>query len=478
MTSTLASRIDPPDVRMGPVRFFALGVFLFAIKFALDRFVARVGFSRDWSILNYLIPNEAYALPALPPSDRRFFLTMLAIALPFVAIGILVTLRRLRDAGLSRWLTPLFFVPAVNLLFFAVLSVLPTVRRREPQPEPTTNPLPVPAIPLDYGTDAPMPGWLGRIIPQGSFASAAVAVLLPAPIAVGATLLAANVMRDYGLGLFVGMPFVIGMVSVVLFGFRTPRGLGSCIGIGLLSAAVSGLALLGFAIEGLGCMVMLLPLALPFAALGAAVGYCIQSRPARGPGSPRSLFGVTMVLPAMLLAEGSAQPPAPVRPVTTCIDVAAPPSVVWTNIVTFDRIDAPPDWIFRAGVAYPVRARIEGSGRGAVRYCEFSTGPFVEPIDVWDEPRLLKFAVTSNPPPMREVSPFHIHPPHLSNFLLSHGGQFKLIELPNGSTRIEGTTWYENRMWPQAYWRAWSDFLIHRIHRRVLVHIRELSERS
>ena len=39
----------------------------------------------------------------------------------------------------------------------------------------------------------------------------------------------------------------------------------------------------------------------------------------------------------------------------------------------------------RAGLAYPMRARIEGSGPGAVRYCEFSTGPFVEPIVTWDE---------------------------------------------------------------------------------------------
>src|SRR5262249_8952696 len=113
MSNAIAQRIDPPDGRIGPMRFFFIGVFLFPIKFALDRYVARVAFHRDWSILNYLIPNEAYALPALLPADQRFFLTMLAIAVPFVAVGVLVTLRRLRDAGLSRWLVPLFFVPAV-----------------------------------------------------------------------------------------------------------------------------------------------------------------------------------------------------------------------------------------------------------------------------------------------------------------------------------------------------------------------------
>jgi hypothetical protein len=132
--------------------------------------------------------------------------------------------------------------------------------------------------------------------------------------------------------------------------------------------------------------------------------------------------------------------------------------------------------IFRAGVAYPLRARIVGHGVGAVRYCEFSTGAFVEPITAWEPPALLAFDVTTNPPPLREWSPWRIHPPHLDNFLVSHGGRFKLIPLPGGGTRLEGTTWYEHRMWPRQYWRWWSDFLIHRIHRRVLEHVRSLSE--
>jgi hypothetical protein len=115
---------------------------------------------------------------------------------------------------------------------------------------------------------------------------------------------------------------------------------------------------------------------------------------------------------------------------------------------------------------------------GAVRYCEFSTGAFVEPIEVWDEPRLLRFTVTDNPPPMREWSPFDLRPPHLHNFLVSHAGEFRLVTLPGGRTRLEGSTWYEHRMWPQTYWRWWSDFIIHRIHARVLGHMRSLSEGS
>jgi hypothetical protein len=77
---------------------------------------------------------------------------------------------------------------------------------------------------------------------------------------------------------------------------------------------------------------------------------------------------------------------------------------------------------------------------------------------------------------MKEWSPFDIHPPHLENFLVSSGGQFRLIELADGRTRLEGKTWYRHTLWPETYWRWWSDYIIHRIHLRVLEHVKELAE--
>jgi hypothetical protein len=165
--------------------------------------------------------------------------------------------------------------------------------------------------------------------------------------------------------------------------------------------------------------------------------------------------------------------------VTTSVDVDAAPEQVWRHVISFGRIDPPrsDDWLFRAGVAYPVEATIDGEGIGATRRCVFSTGPFVEPITAWDQPRLLKFDVTSNPPAMREWSPYDIHPPHVNDFLVSHGGEFRLVPLDGGRrTRLEGTTWYEHNLWPARYWRLWSDAIIHRIHRRVLTHVKGLSE--
>jgi hypothetical protein len=112
-----------------------------------------------------------------------------------------------------------------------------------------------------------------------------------------------------------------------------------------------------------------------------------------------------------------------------------------------------------------------------VRRCEFSTGAFVEPISAWDEPRRLAFDVTAQPPALRELSPYGtIGAPHLGGAFRARRGEFRLIALPHGRTRLEGSTWYELDMAPAVYWRPWTDALVHAIHLRVLRHVKRLAE--
>ena len=129
------------------------------------------------------------------------------------------------------------------------------------------------------------------------------------------------------------------------------------------------------------------------------------------------------------------------------------------------------------GLAYPKKVRIEGEGTQATRYCDFSTGSFVEPIEIWDQPRLLQFAVTESPAPMKEMNPFgEIQPKHLHGYMVSKRGQFRLTQMPGGGTLLEGTSWYRHGLWPAGYWRLWSDAIGHQIHLRVLRNIKTLSE--
>jgi hypothetical protein len=177
-----------------------------------------------------------------------------------------------------------------------------------------------------------------------------------------------------------------------------------------------------------------------------------------------------------MVAESAEHREPALREVRTAVMINAPPEKVWDKLVAFSELEPPQELMFKTGIAYPIHAEIEGQGVGAVRRCVFSTGAFVEPIEVWDEPRLLKFGVTAQPPIMDEMSPYELRPPHLNNYLRSRRGQFLLTPLRNGETLLEGTTWYQNSFWPAAYWGVWSDAIIHRIHSRVLDHIKHQAE--
>jgi hypothetical protein len=78
---------------------------------------------------------------------------------------------------------------------------------------------------------------------------------------------------------------------------------------------------------------------------------------------------------------------------------------------------------------------------------------------------------------MTEWSPYrHVAAPHLDGYLTVRNGEFRLLPMAGGRTRLEGRTRYQMRLFPAAYWRLWSDATIHAIHRRVLDHIRAESE--
>lgn len=183
-----------------------------------------------------------------------------------------------------------------------------------------------------------------------------------------------------------------------------------------------------------------------------------------------------MSVPALMSFENKNITYDDLRSVTSSIEINAMPETVWKNVTAFPQLKNPTEFIFKTGIAYPISATINGNGIGAVRHCNFSTGSFVEPIKIWDEPKLLKFSVDEQPAPMKEISFFDVEPNHLHGYWISKEGQFKLIRLPDGRTKLEGTTWYTNKIKPGFYWTIWSDFIVHKIHDRVLKHIKTQAE--
>ena len=448
------------ELPRGPFLFW--GLLLGAIKYNLDRWLMWHWSGRRWSLLDYTQFGD-YLWPKLPTNEGLGeYVALLALSLPFMAAGVLLTIKRLRSVRLSPWLVLAFFVPVVKIIFFLLLCLLPS---RERLLAKSTRP-------------GGLKAWLGLLIPRGRTGSAAAGVIFAIVSSVLAVWLGTTVLRSYGWSLFVGLPFALGFLSVLVFGWHEERELRECMFVSLIAPVMTGVAFLLIALEGIICLVMAAPLVLPMTMFGGWVAYRIQAADwwqAR----PTQVFCVAVIAPLLMVVEHWQPAPLPLLKVQTSLVVNAPPEKVWRNVVTFSELPPARELIFRAGIAYPVRARIFGTGVGAERHSEFSTRPFVEPIEVWDEPRLLKFSVTKNPAPMQEWTPYgDVHPPHLDGFLESRAGQFQLTPLPGGRTLLEGTTWYHHHLWPATYWQWWSDYIIHTIHRRVLRHVQQLSEEA
>lgn len=435
----------------GPVdrrTYLQVGVALLALKYALDALVVYAWLREPWSPSRYLLLSWSDSLPEAASTQPALYLVLAAIALPFAWIGIAMTMRRCRDAAVPAALSLLFFVPFAKYLMIATLCALPS------QPPPVL-------------VDAQAERGREHALLFGVVSGVFVLVLAMA----FSTLL----LESYGSALFIGAPFASGFVAAFTLLKRKPAAtLAQCLGVATLAVVAAGTAFLLIAWEGVVCMIMAAPIAIAFASIGAIAGR-MCARPAMN-ASP--VLVLLALWPLLTAAEASVARPR-LREVLSVIEVDRAPSRVWPHVIAFASLPAPTEWLFKTGIAYPVRARIEGQGVGAVRYCEFSTGAFVEPITVWDAPYRLGFSVTQQPRPMDELTPYDdVLAPHLDSSLRSRRGEFLLAPLPGGRTRIEARTWYTLDMYPSAYWQKWSDAIIHRIHLRVLEHVRTQAQGS
>ncbi len=403
------------------------GAGLMACKYLIDAVVVGAFTGRLFTPRDYLNPVWTMRQQALRGVPTWAVLALALWTLPFLWVGVSMSMRRALDAGRSAWLALLFFVPLVNY----ALMVL---------------------------DDRLKSGLLG--------VAAALAVAIPT------VLFSVYVKKSYSVGLFLGTPFTVGSISAHVFNYRHPRTAGQTHEVVIISLVLAAGVLLLFAAEGAFCLALAFPLAIPVGIVGGIFGRAIALRSAEPPGRTGL---AALVAPLLVLLEPHVAPT--VHEVVTVVEVAAPADVVWRRVVSFPDLPPPSEWVFRIGVAAPLRARIVGTGVGATRFCDFTTGSFVEPITAWQANRVLAFDITAQAPPMHEWSPYRdVNPPHLDGYFRATHGEFLLTPLPGGRTRLEGRTTYVVDMFPQSYWTLPAGRIVAAIHRRVLRHIKATAE--
>src|SRR5258706_6387127 len=122
------------------------GVLLMLLKYALDASLVFAVTHRFWSPLSYLVPSAFLrgkdfgdAAPA------GLFAALGVMTLPFVWIGVTMSVRRAANAGLSPWVGLVFLVPLLNYAAMIVLAVLPA------KAAPAWEEAPPSSVPIDPG---------------------------------------------------------------------------------------------------------------------------------------------------------------------------------------------------------------------------------------------------------------------------------------------------------------------------------------
>ncbi len=151
--------------------------------------------------------------------------------------------------------------------------------------------------------------------------------------------------------------------------------------------------------------------------------------------------------------------------------------VVWREIVHLDEVPSKEDWVFRTGLAAPVRCELFGEGVGAFRICTVSTGEIPEIITEWEPGKVLAFRALASPPSMKEINPFgEVDAPHLHGYYRIVDGSFEIHARADGTTDLVRKTKYGSKIRPFAYWSRICSWGVDRGHQVVLKELKRKSE--
>jgi hypothetical protein len=414
-----------------------------AVVFGVAALTGR-GFS---SLPSWFWINPLRALPLDAAQSPAILLAGMALVIAVDWILVALAFRRIRHARGNGVFAALAVVPFVQPFLIVALSLAPQLK----QP-----------------SEAALPPTVRKSRQQ----TVMLGVLTGAALTVLTVAFSTLALRLYGYSLFLATPAFIGLTTAYIAKRYGDFGLGSSLSLVFLALFVGAAAIIGFAIEGFICLIMASPLIGVMGLLGGLLGHAIATARSR---TNSALMSVAM-MPLLLMGELSAPPQASFESVES-VEVTAGKEAVWRAIIEMGPIPEPPPAPFRWGLAYPVDGQIEGGGVGAIRRGVFSTGIAYERVTQWTPGERLSFVVLSDPPALRELSPYdHVLAPHVAGYFRTADARFTITPLANGSTRLTLATLHHVDLEPALYWVPVTRWAVHVNKRRVLNHFRVRAE--
>ena len=287
-----------------------------------------------------------------------------------------------------------------------------------------------------------------------------------------AVLISAVTFGAYGWGLFVMTPLLVGITCGYLVNEQSDLGASATMKLVIAAAGLGSLALVVLALEGIVCIIMAAPLAIPIVMLGGVIGrgLAIARHNRRNP------LASVAILPMVFMLEGAMPPEAPI--ITQYeIEIAAPADQVWQALISSEPIAPAPGLPALAGLAFPIKGTLKGEGLGATRTGVFSTGTATEVVTEWDPNKSLAFRVEDEAPAMEEMSPYRrVHAPHVEGYFTTGETRFELVPVAANRTRLKIASEHRLRIDPVSYWEPIARLAIHENVSRVLADIKAKSE--
>ncbi|MGI4830631.1 MAG: hypothetical protein ACRYFU_20915 [Janthinobacterium lividum] len=235
---------------------------------------------------------------------------------------------------------------------------------------------------------------------------------------------------------------------------------------------------LAFRIEGLICMIFVLPGALLCSIVGGVLGGVLARVFRVRQGTVTCLAVMPFILAPL---ETLISPPVQMREVRTEIAIHAPASVVWRNIERVKPIaswELKDSWAQRIGFPRPVEATLSYEGVGGVRHASFERGLlFLETVNAWEPEKLLAFSIRADSS--------HIPSATLDQHVTIGGryfdvldGEYRLEPVPDGTILLHLSSRQRLSTDFNPYAGLWTDAVMRTLQNSILGVIKARCERE
>ena len=232
-------------------------------------------------------------------------------------------------------------------------------------------------------------------------------------------------------------------------------------GIGLVISVMIGLALFFFLlltadIEGLVCVIMLLPIFIPVVLIGILIGYNLRKRSLKA--EKKNMIKISLYPLIVLLFSGGIEHFFSNKyedaKVESTIYLPYDAATVYDFIKSVDTLAGKRSLLMNLGLSVPQKCVLEKEEVGAKRTCYFEDGTIEEKVTDIKRGEFIKMKVTGY---------------NLPGFKwLKFDDAIYLFDQEGDSTKVTRITTYKSQLKPRIYWEFWEKKAIEAQHEYVL----------